>query len=106
MTRVPVRAVGVAAALFYILLWASAYVPSKIGVLGSSPLWFLVIRFALSGLLALGIARALGAAVSLALTYEALRHLASGIGAIVASTNPLVLALAAPWLLAEPLTRG
>ncbi len=120
------RVLGVAAALFYVFLWASAYVPSKIGVLGSSPLWFLVVRFAVAGLIALGIARALGArlprtrrewaatvvlgvlgnAVYLGLTYEALRHLASGVGAIVASTNPLVLALVAPWLLAEPLTRG
>ncbi len=120
------RALGVAAALFYVLLWASAYVPSKIGVLGASPLWFLVVRFATAGLLALGLARAMGArlprtrrewaatvalgvlgnAVYLGLTYEALRHLASGVGAIVASTNPLVLALIAPWLLAEPLTRG
>ena len=120
------RALGVAAALFYILLWASAYVPSKIGVLGSSPLWFLVVRFAVSGLIALAFARAVGArlpstrrdwaalvalgilanAVYLGFTYEALRHLASGVGAIVASTNPLTLALVAPWLLREPLTPG
>ncbi len=120
------RVLGVAAALFYVFLWASAYVPSKIGVLGSSPLWFLVVRFALAGAIALAIARALGArlprtraewaatvglgvlgnALYLGLTYEALRHLASGVGAIVASTNPLALALVAPWLLAEPLTRA
>ena len=120
------RGLGVAAALFYIFLWASAFVPSKIGVLGSSPLWFLVVRFAVSGLIALGFALAVGArpprgrrewtalivlgilanAVYLGCTYEALRHLASGVGAIVASTNPLALALVAPWLLREPLTRG
>jgi drug/metabolite transporter (DMT)-like permease len=118
------RALGVAGALFYIFLWASAFVPSKVGVLGTSPLWFLVVRFAVSGLLALVVARALGArlprtrndwlavfalgvlgnAVYLGCTYVALRHLASGVGAIVASTNPLVLALVAPWLLREPLT--
>jgi drug/metabolite transporter (DMT)-like permease len=117
--------VGVLAALFYIILWASAYVPSKIGVLESSPLWFLVIRFGVSGILALAVARALGAlrfprtggewlavvalgitsnAVYLGLTYEALRHLASGVGSIVASTNPLVLSLVAPYLLHEKLT--
>ena len=120
------RALGVAGALFYIFLWASAFVPSKIGVLGTSPLWFLVVRFAVSGLLALAIARALGArmprtrkdwlavvalgilgnAVYLGCTYIALRHLASGVGAIVTSTNPLTLALVAPWLLGEPLTRN
>ncbi len=120
------RALGVAAALFYVFLWASAYVPSKIGALGSPPLWFLVVRFAVAGLIALALARAMGArlprtrrewaatallgglgnAVYLGFTYVALLHLASGVGAIVASTNPLVLALIAPWLLAEPLTRG
>jgi probable blue pigment (indigoidine) exporter len=118
------RPLGVAAALFYIFLWASAFVPSKIGVLGTSPLWFLVVRFAVAGLCALAVARALGArmprtrkdwiavfvlgvlgnAVYLGCTYVALRHLASGVGAIVASTNPLALALVAPWLLREPLT--
>lgn len=120
------RSLGVAAALFYVFLWASAYVPSKIGVIDSSPLWFLVVRFAASGLLALTIALALGArlprtprqwaavfvlgilnnAIYLGCTYEALRHLASGLGAIVASTNPLALALVAPFVLGEPLTRG
>ncbi|MBV9080140.1 MAG: DMT family transporter [Elusimicrobia bacterium] len=118
------RAIGVAAALFYIFLWASAFVPSKIGVLGSSPLWFLVVRFAVAGEVAVGAAMLLGArfpqtprewaavivlgvlanAIYLGCTYEALRHMGSGIGAIVASTNPLALALVAPWLLREPLT--
>src|SRR5271154_402158 len=118
------RAFGTIAALFYIFLWASAYVPSKIGVLDSSPLWFLVVRFAVSGLVALGGARVFGArfpasartwlvvlaigifnnAIYLGCTYEALRHLAAGVGAIVASVNPLLLALVAPFVLREPLT--
>jgi drug/metabolite transporter (DMT)-like permease len=115
---------GTAAALLFVFLWASAFVPSKLGVLGSPPLWFLVVRFAIAGVIALGIARLLGAhfprtprqwaatfalgvlgnAVYLGCTYEALRHIAAGVGAIVASTNPLVLALVAPWFLREPLT--
>lgn len=114
-----------AAAIFFVFLWGSAFVPSKIGVLASSPLWFLVIRFAVSGALALAIARAAGApwprgrrawtlvlllgvlanAMYLGFNYEALRHLAAGVGAVVSSTNPLVLALAAPVFLNEPLTR-
>src|ERR1700676_1377017 len=126
MAPVTNRALGVGGALFYILLWASAFVPSKIGVLGSSPLWFLVVRFAVSGAIALALGRVLGArlpqtrrewvavvslgllanAMYLGFTYEALRHLASGVGAIVSSTNPLTLALVAPWLLGEPLTRN
>lgn len=114
---------GTAAAVFYVFLWGSAFVPSKIGVLASSPLWFLFFRFALSGAIALGIAVAfrsrwpsgllpwatvaalgvLANAVYLGLSYEALRHLAAGVGAIVSSTNPLMLALVAPFVLREPL---
>src|SRR5207253_10240978 len=45
-----------------------------------------------------------GNALYLGLSYEALRHLSAGMGSIVASTNPLILALLAPWLLREPLT--
>jgi drug/metabolite transporter (DMT)-like permease len=113
-----------AAAIFFVFLWGSAFVPSKIGVLASSPLWFLVVRFAVSGAVALAIARALGApwphgrrawtlilllgvlanAAYLGFTYEALRHLAAGIGSVVTSTNPLILALVAPALLGERLT--
>ncbi len=113
------------AAIFFVFLWGSAFVPSKIGVLDSSPLWFLAIRFAVSGAVALGIALALGAplprgrrawtlvvalgvlanAIYLGFTYEALRHLAAGVGAVVTSTNPLLLALLAPALLGERLTR-
>ncbi len=115
---------GVAAAIFYILLWASAYVPSKVAAIESQPLWFLVARFVVAGALLALIARALGArfprtprawavagalgvlanAAYLGLTYIALRHLSSGMGAIVAGTNPLVLALVAPRLLGEKLT--
>ncbi len=114
-----------AAAIFFVALWGSAFVPSKIGVLESSPLWFLVARFAVSGVLALAIALASGArfptdrrawlavvllgvltnAIYLGCNYEALRHLAAGVGAVVSSTNPLLLALAAPYFLREPLTR-
>jgi drug/metabolite transporter (DMT)-like permease len=114
-----------AAAIFYVALWGSAFVPSKIGVLASSPLWFLVARFGVSGALALGIAFAAGSrpprerrawlavvllgvfanAVYLGCTYEALRHLAAGVGAVVSSTNPLLLALVAPYALHEALTR-
>jgi drug/metabolite transporter (DMT)-like permease len=112
------------AAIFFVALWGSAFVPSKIGVLASSPLWFLVVRFAVSGAVTLVIALACGApwpsgrrawtlivalgvlanALYLGFTYEALRHLAAGVGSVVTSTNPLFLALAAPALLGERLT--
>jgi drug/metabolite transporter (DMT)-like permease len=112
-------------AVFYVMLWASAYVPSKIGATAAPPLWFLVARFVVAGLvmgaIAVGLSRpfpskleswltygALGVlanAAYLGLTYTALGNgLAAGIGSIVASTNPLMLALLAPRLLGEPLT--
>ncbi len=113
------------AAIFFVALWGSAFVPSKIGVLNSSPLWFLVVRFAVSGAIVLVIAFASGSrlprdrrswlaiillgvltnALYLGLNYEALRHLAAGVGAVVSSTNPLLLAVLAPYFLREPLTR-
>ncbi len=116
--------IGVAIAIFYIFLWSSAYVPSKIASVESDPLWFLVFRFVTAGLILTLLALAfrqpfprtrrgwlvaailgvLSNALYLGLTYTALRHLSSGMGAIVASTNPLVLALVAPRLLGERLT--
>jgi drug/metabolite transporter (DMT)-like permease len=112
-------------AVFYVVLWASAYVPSKIGATAVPPLWFLVARFLAAGALMAAITLALrrpfptrasqwlvyaaigvlGNAAYLGLTYTALsRGLEAGIGSIIASTNPLILALVAPRLLAEPLT--
>jgi len=110
-------------AVFYVFLWASAFVPSKIASTESPPLWFLATRFGVAGaLLALAalalrrpfprtgrawlVAIVLGIlsnALYLGLTYTALGHLASGLAAIIASTNPLVLAVVAPRLLREPL---
>lgn len=98
--------------------------PSRILAHSAPPLSILWIRFLLAGgllfagalaarlpmprdggtwwrLLLLGIG---GNALYLGLNYEALRHLSAGMGAIVASTNPLILALLAPWLLREPPT--
>lgn len=118
-------ALGTAAAISYVFLWAAAFVPSRVLAHGAPPLSILWIRFLLAGallfagvlfarlpvprdlgtwlrLLLLGI---LGNALYLGLNYEALRHLSAGMGSIVASTNPLLLALLAPWLLREPLTR-
>ena len=43
-------------------------------------------------------------AIYLGLTAIALRDVSAGMGAIVASTNPLMLALVAPWCLGERLT--
>ncbi len=116
---------GTPLAVLYVLLWASAYVPSKIGATAMPPLWFLVGRFLAAGMLMTVVALALhrpfprktrdwlayaalgvfANAAYLGCTYAALsRGLAAGIASIVASTNPLLLALVAPRLLGEPLT--
>jgi len=117
-------ALGVAAAILYVFLWASAFVPSRILARGAPPLSILSLRFMVAGglllvgaklarltiprdagtwlrLLALGIG---GNALYLGLTYIALTHLSAGMGSIIASTNPLIMALVAPFVLREPLT--
>lgn len=115
---------GTLLALLYVFLWASAFVPSRVLSTSGPPLWTLVLRFAVAGgLLLLGTrARGLplpdraeqwaqlallgftGNALYLGFNYTALRHLSSGMGAIIASTNPLMLALLAPRFLGEPMT--
>ena len=124
MERRARSALGVGAAILYVFLWASAFVPSRILARGALPLTILAIRFILAGgLLSSGVWAAClpvprdgatwlrlfavglgGNALYLGLSYEALRHMSAGMGSIVASTNPLILALVAPWLLREPLT--
>ena len=115
---------GTALAVFYVFLWSSAFVPSRILAMLGQPLWVLAVRFVLAGVIQVGLAFTLARpwprsraswgslavfgllanAGYLGLTYEALRHLSAGMGAIIASTNPLVLALVAPALLGEALT--
>jgi drug/metabolite transporter (DMT)-like permease len=88
------------------------------------PLWVLAVRFLAAAAIQTSLAVVMGRswprsktswvslgaygllanAGYLGLTYEALRHLSAGMGAIIASTNPLVLALVAPALLGEALT--
>jgi drug/metabolite transporter (DMT)-like permease len=122
---VPRGALGAGAAILYVFLWASAFVPSRVLARGAPPLGILAIRFLIAGgvLMAVVFAlrlpvprdrgtwlRILGVGVGsnalyLGLSYVALRHLSAGMGSIIASTNPLILALLAPSLLGEPLTR-
>ncbi len=117
-------ALGVAAALLYVFLWASAFVPSRVLARGAPPLSILSLRFLAAGVLLLGGAKLArlaiprdartwfwmflvglgGNALYLGLTYVALRHLSAGMGSIIASTNPLIVALVAPFLLREPLS--
>jgi drug/metabolite transporter (DMT)-like permease len=118
------HAVGAAAAIGYIFLWASAFVPSRILARGAPPLTILSLRFLVAGGLLLAGARAArlaiprdvrswiqifllgvgGNALYLGLNYEALRRMSAGMGSIIASTNPLIMAMVAPFALREPLT--
>ena len=111
-------------ALLYIFLWASAFIPSRILSVGAPPLWVLVVRFAIAGAILVAIALARRAplprspgewtqiallgiltnAAYLGFSYESLKHMSAGMGAIIASTNPLLLALIAPFTIGEPLT--
>jgi drug/metabolite transporter (DMT)-like permease len=115
---------GAAAAILYVFLWAAAFVPSRVLARGAPPLTILWVRFLLAGALLLAGAKAArlpiptdrrtwlqllglgvgGNALYLGMNYLALRHLSAGMGSIVASTNPLVVALVAPYFLKEPLT--
>jgi drug/metabolite transporter (DMT)-like permease len=117
-------AVGVAAAIVYVFLWASAFVPSRILARGGPPLTILSLRFLVAGGVLLAGARAAriaiprdaqswiqifllgvgGNALYLGLNYEALRRMSAGMGSIIASTNPLIMAIVAPFVLREPLT--
>ncbi|MBV8074662.1 MAG: DMT family transporter [Candidatus Eremiobacteraeota bacterium] len=112
-------------AILYVFLWASAFIPSRILCASATPLWVLVIRFGITGALLIALVLVLRAplprsprewgqivllgalanAIYLGLSYEALRHLSAGMGAIIFSTNPLVLALIAPLAIGERLTR-
>jgi len=117
-------ALGTGLALGYVFLWASAFVPSRLLSMLGQPLWVLALRFTVASALVVGVVATtgrrwprgwvawlelagygvLGNAAYLGLTYEALRHLSAGMGAIIASTNPLLLALVAPALLGETLS--
>ncbi len=116
---------GTISAILYVFLWSAAFVPSRVLSRAAPPLSVLWIRFLIAGgLLLLGVAFArlplprdrktwlqialvgvTGNCGYLGATYLAMQHLSAGMGAIIASTNPLILAMLAPRLLGEPLTR-
>lgn len=114
----------IAVALFYIVLWGSAFIATKVGVTYSPPLTLLAIRFLVAALLMaivaglwrlslpqgwrawsrLALFGLLNSGLYLGANYEALRHLSAGMGSIIAATNPLLLTLVAPFFLRERLT--
>jgi drug/metabolite transporter (DMT)-like permease len=115
--------VVIGVAIFYILLWSSAFIATKVGVSHSPPLTLLAARFLVAAALLAALARGRGlpwprersewltlvwfgllnSGLYLGLSYEAIRHLSAGMATIIAATNPLLLTLLAPRLLGERL---
>lgn len=99
--------------LSFSLLWSSAFATARIIVAGAPPLMSLSARFAISGLLAVIIARILGQswrlgpglvrsviilglcqnAIYLGLNFVAMQHVEASLAAIIASSMPLIVAL-------------
>lgn len=112
-------------ALSFSLLWASGFAAIKIALQYAPPLILMASRFLVAGAALLVLARLRGAevprtwkewrpivvigllnnALYLGVTALLLLRISAGMGAVLASTNPLLLALVAPWALGEPLTR-
>jgi drug/metabolite transporter (DMT)-like permease len=117
----PSAAGHVALVLLYIFLWSSGFAPSRVVLREVPALWVLGSRLVIAGSILLAVARVRGLemprtrlhwgtaiavgvlvnVVYLGLLYVALHDLSSGMAAIIASTNPLVLAMVAPALLGE-----
>lgn len=103
--------------LAFALMWSSAFTSARIIVADATPLFALSLRYLVSGLIGIAIARALGQnwnltraqwratvifgilqnAVYLGLFFVAMQTIEASFAAIIASTMPLMVALAA-WL--------
>lgn len=112
-------------AVLFSLLWASAFDFVKIAQRGLPPLFLMGSRFVVAGGLLILIALASGRAfpssrtgwmrlavlgllnygLYLGLTSIALERVSGGLGAVLASTNPLMLAAIAPFVLLERVSR-
>jgi len=109
------KAIGMG--LAFALMWSSAFTSARIIVADAPPVSALTLRFVISGLLAIGIARALGQswrltaaqrkstvvfgvcqnAIYLGAYFVAMQTVPASVAAIIASTMPLMVALLG-WL--------
>lgn len=109
------RAIGMG--LLFALIWSSAFTSARIIVADAPPLASLALRFFISGLIGVAIARALGQswnltrdqwratlifglcqnAIYLGLNFVAMQTIEASLASIIASTMPLMVALAG-WL--------
>jgi len=117
-----VRAIGLG--LAFALMWSSAFTSARIIVTEASPLFALSVRYLVSGVIGIAIARALGQrwnltraqwratvvfgilqnAVYLGLFFVAMQTIEASLAAIIASTMPLMVALAAWAFMGERLS--
>ena len=109
---------ALAMGLMFSLMWSSAFATARIIVADAPPLWALTFRFALSGAIAVGVARAMGQdwrltagvarsvlifglcqnALYLGLNFVALQWIQASLASIIASSMPLIVALLG-WLI-------
>ncbi|MCA0870556.1 DMT family transporter [Seohaeicola saemankumensis] len=114
---------AIAMGLAFAFMWSSAFTSARIIVADASPLFSLALRFLISGLLGVAIARAMGQswrltrsqwyatilfgicqnALYLGLNFIAMQTVEAGLAAIIASVMPLLVALASWLLLGERL---
>ncbi|MEI4484858.1 DMT family transporter [Frigidibacter sp. MR17.14] len=98
--------------LAFAFMWSSAFASARMIVHDAPPLWALAARFLVSGIVACGIARAMGGslridprqwravlifgicqnALYLGLNFVAMQHVEASLAAIIASTMPLLVA--------------
>ncbi len=107
---------AIAMGLIFALIWSSAFTSARIIVEAAPPMASLAVRFAISGIIGIGLARILGHSWSLSraqwrsvvifgicqnalylgLNFIAMQWIEAGLAAIIASTMPLIVA-AANW---------
>lgn len=109
---------AIAMGLTFAFMWSSAFTSARIIVMDASPLFSLAVRFLISGLIGVAIARVLGQtwrltagqwratvifgicqnALYLGLNFVAMQWIEASLAAIIASTMPLLVALAS-WII-------
>ncbi|APE42044.1 EamA family transporter [Sulfitobacter alexandrii] len=114
---------AILAGLVFVIMWSSAFTSARIIVEYASPLWALSLRYLISGLLGVAIARALGQtfrltpaqwratiifgvlqnALYLGLNFVAMQTIEASLAAIIASTMPLLVGFAAWAFMGERL---
>jgi drug/metabolite transporter (DMT)-like permease len=110
--------------VLFSFVWSSGFVALKIALRDAPPLFLMCSRFFIAGGVLLLFARLRGAefprefrgwapivtlgvltqGLYFGLTSIAIDHLSAGLSSVFASTNPVLLALVAPWVLGERLT--